>query len=87
MKDIRMKAFKQLLCPYCTTYVDTLPHGCTKEIWTKEMKAIIKFNNGVGALLCNGCSTILKLGTDHDRTIEHLCAPCNYEKYGEDEDE
>ena len=24
-----------LFCPYCSAYVDTLPHRCTKEIWTK----------------------------------------------------
>jgi len=22
------------LCPYCGTYVEDMPHGCTKEIWT-----------------------------------------------------
>jgi hypothetical protein len=30
-----MKAFHKILCPYCGTYVDDMPHGCTKELWTR----------------------------------------------------
>jgi hypothetical protein len=37
--------------------------------------AIIKFNNGNGALLCNECHTIIALGTNHiDK--EHFCPSC-----------
>jgi len=38
-------------------------------------QAIVKFNNGTGALLCNGCSTIIAYGIEHqDR--EHYCTMC-----------
>ena len=38
-------------------------------------QAIVKFNNGNGALLCNGCSIIIAYGIEHqDR--EHYCAIC-----------
>ena len=37
--------------------------------------AIIKFNNGMGALLCNHCSVIIATGVNHpDRN--HLCDKC-----------
>lgn len=29
-----------------------------------ENKAIFKFNNGAGALLCSGCGVILKVGSE-----------------------
>jgi len=38
-------------------------------------KAIVKFDNGNGALLCNGCSIIIARGFEHqDR--EHYCTMC-----------
>lgn len=37
--------------------------------------AIIKFNNGNGALLCNDCHTIIAYGFDHKDQI-HLCGAC-----------
>ena len=41
-------------------------------------RAIVKFNGGRGALLCNNCDTIVSYGTDH-RDIEHYCNEC-YDK-------
>ncbi len=42
-------------------------------------KASIKFNNGNGALLCNGCRVILAYGFEHiDK--EHYCDKCQKEK-------
>jgi len=38
-------------------------------------KAEVKFNNGRGACLCNGCSYILSYGTDHS-DMERYCADC-----------
>lgn len=43
------------------------------------MKAIIKFNGGRGALLCNKCNTIMQEDFD-PATIEdkeYFCSPCN----------
>lgn len=37
--------------------------------------AIVKFNNGSGACLCNRCNTILSYGFDH-RDVERYCAEC-----------
>jgi len=37
--------------------------------------AIVKFNNGNGALLCNSCNTIVAYGYDHEDKI-HLCKEC-----------
>jgi hypothetical protein len=36
-----MNMYGQLFCPYCSTYVDILPHGCNKEIWTKIDNLIV----------------------------------------------
>jgi|TARA_R110000796_G_scaffold246592_1_gene371446 hypothetical protein len=41
-----------------------------------EAKAILKLNGGRGALLCNGCSTILSYGSDHNIETEHYCGEC-----------
>lgn len=38
--------------------------------------AIVKFNNGYGALLCNKCRVILKTGTKHEDKV-HLCERCS----------
>lgn len=35
-------------------------------------RAIVKFNSGRGALLCNRCNIILKVGFDHEDR-EHYC--------------
>ena len=40
------------------------------------MKAIIKFNGGVGALLCNKCRIIIAYGTKHDKDKRHYCQQC-----------
>lgn len=39
------------------------------------MYAEIKFNNGNGALLCNGCSVIIAYGFDHEDRL-HFCDSC-----------
>jgi len=41
--------------------------------------AIVKLNNGRGALLCNGCRVILKTGFYHP-DIKHYCDDCKLEK-------
>ena len=38
-------------------------------------KAIVKFNNGNGALLCNGCLVVMAVGFEHEDR-EHLCPTC-----------
>ena len=38
-------------------------------------RAIVKFNNGNGALLCNECGTIVATGFDHEDR-EHFCDNC-----------
>ena len=42
--------------------------------------AIIKFNNGHGAVLCNQCQIILKQGTDHADCL-HFCNDACVSKY------
>ena len=41
--------------------------------------ALIKFNGGVGALLCNRCHTILATGFDYEDR-EHFCIACKAEE-------
>ena len=41
--------------------------------------AIVKFNNGNGALLCNSCHTIIDYGFDHEDKV-YICENCNMEK-------
>jgi len=38
-------------------------------------RAIWKFNNGNGALLCNRCGIIVATGSEHE-DIEHYCREC-----------
>lgn len=38
-------------------------------------KSIVKFNGGLGALLCNRCRTIIAYGFDHENK-EHFCNTC-----------
>jgi hypothetical protein len=38
-------------------------------------RAIFKFNNGNGALLCNRCRIIIATGNEHE-DIEHYCEAC-----------
>lgn len=45
------------------------------EVSPAGSEAIIKFNSGVGALLCNKCSTIISTGFEHEDKI-HLCDKC-----------
>lgn len=40
------------------------------------MEPIHKFNNGRGAMLCNGCRTIISTGP---KTEELFCDKCNQE--------
>jgi hypothetical protein len=48
----------------------------------KEYKnAIVKFNGGAGALLCNGCRVIIDYGFKH-KDVEHYCSKCEG-KYGQ----
>ena len=42
------------------------------------MNPIHKFNNGRGAMLCNGCRTIISTGP---KTEEVLCEKCKQKKY------
>jgi hypothetical protein len=37
--------------------------------------AIVKWNGGVGALLCNTCRTIIAHGFDHEDKVHH-CDKC-----------
>ena len=37
------------------------------------MRAKIKFNNGIGALLCETCDIIITTGFGHDKDKEHYC--------------
>ena len=39
-------------------------------------KAMVKFNGGAGALLCNSCSIIVSTGKADYRDIEHYCEDC-----------
>lgn len=39
--------------------------------------AVVKFNGGVGALLCNGCNIIIEYGMNH-KDVEHYCHDCDY---------
>jgi len=39
------------------------------------MKALIKFNGGQGALLCNKCKVIIAYGFKHENK-KHYCAEC-----------
>ena len=43
-------------------------------------RAIVKFNGGNLALLCNDCSTILDTGFDAVDDVVHLCEPCRDER-------
>ena len=38
--------------------------------------AEVKFNNGMGALLCNRCSIIIEYGFDHEDKF-HFCEKCD----------
>ena len=40
--------------------------------------AIVKFNGGTGALLCNGCKVIINYGLRH-KDVEHYCKDCEKE--------
>lgn len=42
---------------------------------TAPTRAIVKFNNGNGALLCNDCHIIIAYGFDHEDK-EHYCDKC-----------
>lgn len=38
-------------------------------------EAVVKFNGGKGALLCNHCGVIIDTGFDHE-DVKHCCAGC-----------
>jgi hypothetical protein len=44
-------------------------------------QAIVKFNGGTGALLCNGCRVIIDYGFNH-KDVEHYCSKCE-DEYGQ----
>ncbi len=48
-------------------------------------RAIVKFNNGNGALLCNRCWTIIAEGFRHE-DVEHYCAECRDKERAADHD-
>lgn len=41
--------------------------------------ADVRFNSGVGALLCNRCSVIIAYGYEHEDTF-HFCEKCEPHK-------
>ena len=41
----------------------------------RQFKKIVKYNDGIGALLCNECRVIISTGFIHDDK-EHYCAKC-----------
>lgn len=43
--------------------------------------AVVKFNSGTGALLCNGCRVIVAYGFRH-KDVEHYCSQCE-DKHGQ----
>lgn len=43
-------------------------------------RAEVKFNNGAGACLCNGCRVILSYGIDHV-DVERYCHDCYKKLY------
>lgn len=45
----------------------------------KFKKAVVKFNGGVGALLCNHCDIIIAHGFAHKDKI-HLCESCKVKR-------
>jgi hypothetical protein len=47
----------------------------------KYQHAIVKWNGGRGALLCNRCRVIVAEGFDHE-DIEHLCMVCRLARAG-----
>ena len=47
--------------------------------WPVYKRAIVKFNGGRGALLCNRCRVIIREGTEHE-DIEHYCSACKAER-------
>lgn len=49
---------------------------------TNRPIAIIKYNNGNGALLCNECRIIIDYGFNHDEDHEHFCEGCKCTKGG-----
>lgn len=38
-------------------------------------RAVVKFNGGNGALLCNRCGRIIAYGFEHE-DVEHVCDDC-----------
>lgn len=48
-------------------------------------RAIIKHNNGQGAVLCNTCGVIIKTGFDHS-DAHHFCDMKCLKEFKEDED-
>lgn len=50
----------------------TSPRYKSEKSMADQTVAIIKFNGGNGALLCNRCRRILTTGFDHEDR-EHLC--------------
>lgn len=46
----------------------------TQKIYNYRV-AILKFDNGLGALLCNQCSKVVATGFSHEDRI-HLCEDC-----------
>ena len=53
--------------------------------WPVYKRAIVKFNGGRGALLCNRCLTIVATGTEHE-DVEDYCAECRSERNAADHD-
>ena len=48
--------------------------------------AYVVFNNGNGALLCNGCRVILAYGYDHEDE-EHYCPKCALDELAKQDQE
>ena len=50
--------------------------NCTGPTEGPSKYAEVKFNNGNGALLCNGCRVIIAYGYDHEDRL-HFCKSCS----------
>ena len=55
--------------------IDIIACGTKGRSMLSNEHAVVKYNNGNGALLCNECYNIIRLGFGH-ADKEHFCQPC-----------
>jgi len=41
----------------------------------RKFKKVVKYNGGIGALLCNGCRIVIATGFNHEDK-KHYCIKC-----------